>query len=161
MNHAHEALNTMHATWLTRRLAYLFGKRLYAFDGTAEVGVVVVELREYRGKRYLADTRHVAGPAGIYVSGPMTGLPDLNFPEFNGAAKYLRFRVPVEVVNPAEFGEEPGKSWADYMRKDIAAMLRCNVIVMLPGWKKSKGAKLERFIARALGFVVVSWEDVA
>lgn len=161
MRHASEAVNTLQATWLTRRMMSIFGRRLYAFDGTAEGGVVVVELREYRGKRYLADTRHVAGPAGIYVSGPMTGLPDLNFPEFNGAAKYLRFRVPVEVVNPAEFGEEPGKSWVDYMRKDIAALMRCNVIVMLPGWRRSKGAKLERFVARALGFVVVEWGDVA
>ena len=155
MNHTHEALNTMHATWLTRRLAYLFGKRLYAFDGST-----VVELREYHGTRYLVDAKHLDFPVVSYVSGPMSGLPDLNFPAFHAAAKYLRFRG-VEVVNPAEFGEEPGKSWADYMRKDIAALMRCNCIVMLPGWKKSKGAKLERFIAKALGFVVVEWGDVA
>ena len=154
MNHPHPALNTLRATWLTRRLAYLFGKRLYEFGGCT-----VMELREYCGKRYLVDATHL-DYLTAYVSGPMTGLPDLNFPAFHAAAKYLRFRG-VEVVNPAEFGEEPGKSWVDYMRKDIAALMRCNVIVMLPGWKKSKGAKLERFIARALGFVVVEWGDVA
>ena len=37
----------------------------------------------------------------IYVSGPMSGLPDLNFPAFHAAAAELR-ALGHTVVNPAE-----------------------------------------------------------
>ena len=37
----------------------------------------------------------------VYLSGPMTGLPDLNFPAFHAAADKLRSQG-VQVVNPAE-----------------------------------------------------------
>jgi hypothetical protein len=89
----------------------------------------------------------------IYISGPMTGLPDLNFPVFHQAAAELRAQG-VDVVNPAEFGEEPGKTWADYMRKDIKALMDCDTIHMLPGWRDSEGARVEYYLARKLGFTV-------
>ncbi len=94
-----------------------------------------------------------------YISGPMTGHPDLNFPAFNAAAAKLR-AMGLDVCNPAEFGEEPGMAWADYLRKDIRALMDCQGIVMLPGWQKSKGARLEWVIANELGFVVESIDTV-
>ncbi|MBT9158943.1 MAG: hypothetical protein DDT26_00192 [Dehalococcoidia bacterium] len=41
----------------------------------------------------------------IYISGPMTGLHDLNFPAFRDAAAKLR-AIGYEVVNPAELNPE-------------------------------------------------------
>ena len=46
----------------------------------------------------------------IYLSGAMTGYPDLNFPAFHAAAKALRERGLV-VVNPAEIKPEGEPSW--------------------------------------------------
>lgn len=43
----------------------------------------------------------------IYISGPMTGLPDFNFPAFHDAAARLRERGH-EVANPAEINSEAG-----------------------------------------------------
>ena len=82
----------------------------------------------------------------IYISGPMTGLPDFNRPAFNAKAAELR-ALGHEVVNPAELPEIPGGTWADYMKVDIKLMLDCEAIWMLPGWVNSKGACLEVHIA--------------
>ena len=82
----------------------------------------------------------------IYVAGPMTGLPELNFPAFHAAALMLRERG-WDVVNPAELNPSPEIKWADAMKSDIAALVTCDAIFMLPGWQKSKGALLEHRIA--------------
>ena len=90
----------------------------------------------------------------IYISGPMTGLPEFNFPAFHAAAKRLRADGN-EVRNPAEVGEEPGLQWEDYMRKDLRLLCDCDAIYLLPGWEKSKGAHLELHIAHRLGMEVL------
>jgi hypothetical protein len=89
----------------------------------------------------------------VYLSGPMTGLPDFNYPAFMAEAARLRAAGRV-VVNPAEFGEVPGFEWHQYLRRDIRLLTACTAIHMLPGWSKSKGARLEHHIAVELGFVV-------
>ena len=88
--------------------------------------------------------------AKLYLSGPMTGYPDLNFPAFHAAARRLR-GLGYVVVNPAELnpaGSE--KSWHDCMRDDIAALVYCDVVALLPGWENSRGAQLEVEIARRM-----------
>lgn len=90
----------------------------------------------------------------IYIAGPCTGIEDLNYPAFNAAAARLRADGH-EVVNPAENPEPPCRSWAGYMRMSVAQVATCEAVAMLPGWESSKGASLERHIARALGMQVV------
>lgn len=89
-----------------------------------------------------------------YIAGPMTGYPDLNFPAFNAKAAELRAKG-YEVENPAEINADPTAEWVECMRADIARLVTCEVIVMLPGWKNSRGATLEHHIAQALGMFVV------
>jgi hypothetical protein len=89
----------------------------------------------------------------IYLSGPMTGVPQFNAPAFNAEAAWYR-ALGYEVVNPAEVKLANGATWADYMRADLPLMMTCTRIHMLPGWQMSKGASLEHHIARELGFEV-------
>jgi hypothetical protein len=98
----------------------------------------------------------------IYLAGPMTGLPDLNFPAFHAAAAKLRSAGHL-VINPAEINSDQNANWADCMRADIPALLKCSCIALLPGWENSKGARLERHIAAELGMEVrlVSFFDAA
>lgn len=93
----------------------------------------------------------------VYISGPMTGLPGLNFPAFHAAASDLRAQG-LDVVNPADFGADDGLAWADYLRMDIRALVDCDAVHMLPGWRGSKGARLEHHIAVELGFTVTGAE---
>ena len=99
-----------------------------------------------------------AAPVKVYLSGPMTGLPEYNKHAFMGCAQALR-AVGYEVVNPAEntvdtAGLSEQEAWQAYMRIDIKQLLDCDGIVMMPGWPESKGATLERAIAQGLGLSV-------
>jgi hypothetical protein len=89
----------------------------------------------------------------IYISGPMTGHPDLNFPAFNAEAARLR-ALGYDVINPAELNP-PGKSWQECMRVDIREMMDCDTLVVMPGWCASSGAHLEIHIAHRVGMVVI------
>lgn len=80
----------------------------------------------------------------------MSGVEENNFPLFFEAANECRLRG-WGYVNPAEFGVEEGKTWPDYMRRDIKALMECDSILLLPDWRKSKGAMLEHDIAEQLG----------
>lgn len=95
----------------------------------------------------------------IYLSGPMTGLPDLNFPAFHAEAARLR-GLGWEVVNPAELNADPSAGLVACMRVDIAALMTCGAIALLPGYEDSKGASLELHIARRLGYSVVNAYDI-
>lgn len=89
----------------------------------------------------------------IYIAGPMTNLPELNFPAFHAAAADLRAKGH-HVINPAEINIDPSAGWIECMRADIRELIDCTHIALLPGWEDSRGAKLELHIATALGFEV-------
>lgn len=87
-----------------------------------------------------------------YISGPMTGYPDLNYPAFFAAEEAVR-ALGHETLNPARHPSQ--KSWADYLRLDLADVLAAEQVVVLPGWEASRGAALEVHVAHALGMPVV------
>lgn len=90
----------------------------------------------------------------LYLSGPMTGYKNKNFPAFMKAAITLR-KAGHHVINPAELDiGEPRSTWEECLRRDIKEEMKCNAIATLPGWKKSKGALLETYIGKALKWPV-------
>ena len=94
----------------------------------------------------------------IYIAGPMTGLPDFNYPAFHAEAQRLR-NAGWHVENPAENPRPPCGSWAGYMRLALAQLVTCDSICLLPGWTRSKGACIEHFVAAHLGLAVVYHES--
>lgn len=95
----------------------------------------------------------------IYISGPMTGMTDLNFPAFHAEAERLR-ALGYEVVNPAEINVDPAKGWHACLRADIKALLDCDAIAMLPGWQGSSGAHLEMHVAHRVGIDIFDAKDI-
>lgn len=93
----------------------------------------------------------------IYIAGPMTGIPEHNFPAFFAAEKTLRESGWV-TMNPAGHGIVEGADWGDYLRHDLAKLVTCSTIYLLPGWSKSLGVQLELHVARALGMTVLMAE---
>ncbi len=111
----------------------------------------------------------------VYVSGPMRGYPQFNFPAFFQAAAKLR-GAGHTVFCPAERDTEQHgiESWKSNPEGDIelaaseygfdlrAALASdckwicetATAVFMLRGWEKSKGALAERALADALGHVI-------
>jgi hypothetical protein len=93
----------------------------------------------------------------VYISGPVTGMPDNNKAAFEAVEKELRSLPGVKTVNPLRIAEEVRRGarfepeWEDYMRDCIRELCRATHITFLPGWENSKGARLEKQIADALG----------
>ena len=103
----------------------------------------------------------------VYIAGPMTGIPQYNFPAFDALAARLR-RYDYEVVSPTELDDPedramamaspdgaPGsvsKSWGDFLARDIKLIADggIDLIVVLPGWQDSRGARLETYVGNAL-----------
>ena len=107
----------------------------------------------------------------VYLSGPMRGYPNLNFPAFDAAASYLRDNGHA-VLSPAEVDraegflpgtdEEAGlvstEAHRQYMRRDIELLLResLDAIILLPGWRRSRGSIIELIVGQALGLTVLA-----
>lgn len=90
--------------------------------------------------------------ARIYLAGPMTGLPDYNFPAFHRAA-YLWREGGWEVVNPAEeFDGQTDLPYRAYVERDLVRLQTVDAIAMLEGWDgpNARGSVWEREIARSL-----------
>ena len=96
------------------------------------------------------------GAMKIYLSGPMSGLPDCNRPTFNAAAKRLRSEGHA-VVNPAELPDD--LSYRDYMGRACNALVSGEIdcVLLLPGWEDSPGATAEVALAEALGIKFMSY----
>lgn len=91
----------------------------------------------------------------LYIAGPMTGLPDYNYPAFNRAADFLR-GAKFTVLNPVDSEQHnptPGtpQAWDWYMRHALRMVLDADGIALLPQWQRSRGAQLEVQVAKALG----------
>lgn len=103
----------------------------------------------------------------IYIAGPMTGLPNWNFPAFFEAETQLEV-LGHQAVNPAHNDgatvqealesagspEAPNNPWRWYMRRDLPQVLEVDALCVLPGWQKSKGASLEVHVAKAIGLPI-------
>lgn len=92
----------------------------------------------------------------IYVSGPMSGYLECNYPEFFRVAGQLAARG-YTVVNPAS--NDTGKSYREIMKGDIQLLLGCDGVALLPGWERSTGATLEHRIAEVLQMDIRLWEE--
>lgn len=92
----------------------------------------------------------------IYLSGPITGTPQNNYPEFKKVEERMN-AVGLKVLVPHDFFEGMDTSefkHNDYMRICIEKMMKATLIVTLKGWEDSVGCKMEINIARELNIPV-------
>lgn len=86
-----------------------------------------------------------------YISGPMMGLPDFNFPAFFDLAEHICC-LEWEPINPAaqvDFG-----SREDAHRHNVKLLIDANIVVMLPRWELDRFAIAEKSIAELMNIPV-------
>lgn len=95
----------------------------------------------------------------VYISGAITGLPKAKYEKhFEEAENFLEEKGFI-AINPLKINHHEDTrewTWEDYMKADIAVLLKCKYIYLLPNWKKSKGAKFERLIAKTLDILCLN-----
>jgi hypothetical protein len=110
----------------------------------------------------------------------MTGIPQFNYPAFDAAAKCLR-ELGHEVFSPSEMDDpetrrlalaspdgSPGsgtaneETWGDFLARDVKLIAdsELDAVAVLPGWERSRGARLETFIARMDGVPILAVHDL-
>ncbi len=96
-----------------------------------------------------------------YLAGPMTGIKLLNWPLFFKVAKMLR-EAGWGIVNPAEGDiidghdptvlEEANDTRPQQLRGDFKLIINeCQVVIFLPDWRASEGARAECLLAHLSG----------
>lgn len=103
----------------------------------------------------------------IYLSGKISGMTREDYvKEFQIARQLVITKHnPCIIISPIELGdlleqkhlkeklEHP--KWYDYMRICIGELTHCSHIVMLSNWKKSRGARIEHYLAKILKLEII------
>ena len=109
----------------------------------------------------------------LYLAGPMTGIPQFNFPAFDRWAGLLREKG-YEVLSPheADPGEVQEIAWASVAGdpaelpesdgllpasiRNLEGVAQCDGIALLPGWEKSLGSRFEVAAGERFGLEIGS-----
>ena len=103
----------------------------------------------------------------LYLIGPMAGLPDHGYAEFDKACKWYR-KIGYTVLSPHEGAptvEQIDRAmrrglvqdfrdtdlYARMMKRDMFYVLQANALIALPDWEHSKGANTEALVAHTIG----------
>jgi len=108
----------------------------------------------------------------LYLSGPISGQPEENRQAFEDAEHRLR-SLGFNVINPFHLAEpEPqdgdtsAQKWAAYLARDIHFLVKTHqtattpvpvAVVILAGWRYSRGSCLEVAVAEQFGIPVYTF----
>ena len=105
----------------------------------------------------------------VFLSGPMTGKPYYNVGAFSEAHQ----RIMDKIIDGKYLGDvyDPAQEYLSRMvpishERAIRHSISClssgkyDILVLLPGWEDSKGARLERDVAMAIGMEVATLDEL-
>lgn len=95
----------------------------------------------------------------MFISGPMSHIENYNCEAFNEMEELLK-ELGWSVFNPAWLQFDETWSRNEIMSIDIAALSRCDAIVMLKGWQCSFGANAEYRYAVGTAITVYTEEEI-
>lgn len=86
-----------------------------------------------------------------YLAGPMSGIPEFNYPEFERVKNEL-INNGIEVRSPHNIpwpeGDIRGEDlWIVTMSQATVLLVDCDAVILMNGWENSRGANREKEIA--------------
>lgn len=66
--------------------------------------------------------------------------------QVEAAGRYVAFVPHAHILDPRL--DTPDEIWRECMKKCIAVLRRCDRILLLDGWEKSRGARIEVWLCR-------------
>ena len=102
-----------------------------------------------------------------YLSGPMSGFHQANFPLFQRAAQTLREKG-FQIISPVELDQAESKKagnlmvkpWGHYIGRDVSLIIQqCDGIIVLPQWEASPGCRIEMYVALTQGHSLMRYID--
>lgn len=124
----------------------------------------------------------ITKPDGVYIAGPMRGIPNFNFPRFFEAEELLRGKGFTNIFNPArrdnehhgkdisagnasgseaQAQAEHGFSLRDAMGADTAYICgQASHIALLPRWEGSSGAFAEWALGKCVGVTFIYFGEI-
>lgn len=91
----------------------------------------------------------------IYLAGKISGDPEYRA-KFEDAAQMLR-GMGFQVLNPAELPQ--GWTPRAYMRVCLPVLMAADCATFLPDWPDSRGARIERALAKYCGVPILEWDE--
>lgn len=90
-----------------------------------------------------------------YIAGKIGNLPEEEY-----KANFERAKIEVGMmgmlpISPVDLPHNHGRTWSDYMKEDLAEMLKCDAVYALKNWRLSPGATIEINTALAIGINII------
>lgn len=98
----------------------------------------------------------------VYLSGPITGVKNylFNFLRAENIVRVSKKFKSCDVVNPARLGNVlPYGTHKEYMELCYSLVGMSDKMVMLKGWQKSKGARLEKKMAEEMDMEIYELQE--
>jgi len=90
----------------------------------------------------------------VYISGPISSVgEEVATARFEAKEQELREQGH-EPVNPMKLSHNHGKTWAEYMAEDMAALRECQAVYVMKDYQQSVGVELEIADAKRLGLPI-------
>lgn len=93
----------------------------------------------------------------IYISGQISSIEATALKMFNEAE--IKLQKAGTIFNPFKFDHKPNSTWYDYMNVCLKELNKCDIIVLLPTWEKSRGAIIEATVGVFKKMKVIEYVD--
>lgn len=90
-----------------------------------------------------------------YIAGKIGDLPEETYKANFEQAKMEVRSMGFDPVSPVDLPHNHGRTWSEYMREDLIAMLECKHVYALRNWRNSPGATIEINTALSVGINIL------
>jgi len=90
-----------------------------------------------------------------YIAGKISDLEVSDYTTNFNVAKLEVKELGYEPISPLDLPHAHDKSWNNYMKEDLIAMLQCECVYVLRNWRHSDGAKIEVNTALSVGINII------